>query len=78
VRPSTSIGDATFSLLLGWWGIPWGLLVTPVQIARNIGGLMRRRDETGPTKQLEKLVKLSLAQHIAAQSAASQSVGRRP
>jgi hypothetical protein len=63
-----------FSLALGWWGIPWGLLVTPVQIARNIGALMSRRDETGPTPQLEKLVKLSLAQSIA-QSAASPGVG---
>lgn len=67
------IGDAAISLLFGWWGLPWGPIFTPVQIARNIGALMSRRDETGrPSAQLEKLVKLSLAQRIAAQAAASQ------
>ena len=30
---------AAFPLVLGWWGFPWGLVVTPVQIGRNIGGM---------------------------------------
>src|SRR5262245_24406322 len=25
------IGDGLLSLLLGWWGFPWGLVMTPVQ-----------------------------------------------
>lgn len=24
--------------LLGWWGIPWGLIGTPVSILRNLNG----------------------------------------
>ena len=69
------LGDATFSLFLGWWGVPWGLLITPMQIARNIGGLMSRPDPGTATPQLEKLVKLSLAQHIVEQHRQQQAAG---
>ncbi len=26
------------SLLLGWWGIPWGVIYTPLTIVRNLAG----------------------------------------
>jgi hypothetical protein len=26
------------SLLLGWWGIPWGFIYTPMSIIENLGG----------------------------------------
>ncbi|WP_027482153.1 J domain-containing protein, partial [Deinococcus pimensis] len=26
------------SLLFGWWGVPWGPLITPVQVLRNVFG----------------------------------------
>ena len=26
------------SLLLGWWGFPWGFIYTPAALARNLGG----------------------------------------
>jgi hypothetical protein len=26
------------TLFLGWWGIPWGLMVTPVVLFRNLTG----------------------------------------
>jgi hypothetical protein len=26
------------TLLLGWWGVPWGLLLTPVIIWNNLAG----------------------------------------
>ena len=29
------LGATVSSLLLGWWGFPWGLILTPVQITRN-------------------------------------------
>lgn len=47
-RVKSQLGDAAFSLVLGWWGIPWGLIITPVQIIRNIVARRRRnRRETG-------------------------------
>jgi hypothetical protein len=26
------------SLLLGWWGFPWGLIYTPAALAKNLSG----------------------------------------
>jgi len=31
-------GFCTLSLLLGWWGIPWGPIWTIATVARNLGG----------------------------------------
>lgn len=46
---------------LGWWGFPWGLLVTPVQIARNVAA-MCRREPARPTTEFERIVRLQLAE----------------
>jgi len=54
-------GDALFSLVLGWWGFPWGLVMTPVQIGRNLVGLAKGPDPTKPSPQLEKIVRMSMA-----------------
>lgn len=44
-------------LRVGWWGFPWGLLFTPVQLGRNIVGLVRSPDATKPSTQLEAMVR---------------------
>jgi hypothetical protein len=55
------MADAGFSALLGWWGFPWGLLVTPVQVGRNIWSAARPPDPLKPSPQLEKVLRLSIA-----------------
>lgn len=55
------LGDTVFSLLFGWWGVPWGILVTPVQISKNLFGLMRVPDPSKPSAKLEEMVRLELA-----------------
>ena len=55
------LGDLLFSLLFGWWGFPWGFLMTPVQLARNIAGLVSSPDTTRPSAQLARMVRLHLA-----------------
>jgi hypothetical protein len=57
-----------FSLILGWWGLPWGLILTPVQVIRNIVGLCKPPDPRSPSAQLEKLLKLNLAANIVRQA----------
>ena len=57
-----ALGDTAFSLLLGWWGFPWGLLMTPVQIVRNVVTLARRPAPDAPTPALEQMVRLQIAQ----------------
>ena len=58
-------GDAAFSLVLGWWGFPWGFIFTPIQICRNLIGAARSVDPTKPSPELERLVRLSIASQVA-------------
>jgi hypothetical protein len=53
------------SLLLGWWGIPWGFIYTPAALITNIGGGKNVTDEvinfihsqtSGPVFDFEKEV----------------------
>ena len=57
------LADAAFSLFFGWWGIPWGFVMTPVQLCRNLVGLLRSPDAMRPSQQLSHLVRLHLAAH---------------
>ena len=57
-----------FSLLLGWWGFPFGLVITPVQVSRNVAGVLGigRPDPDVPSPALTRMVRLSLAARRAA------------
>lgn len=33
--------SCVFCLFCGWWGFPWGLLGTPIQITRNLAAMFR-------------------------------------
>ncbi|HTO91838.1 MAG TPA: hypothetical protein VMJ70_11965 [Candidatus Sulfotelmatobacter sp.] len=63
------LGSALFSAVLGWWGFPWGLLMTPVQIGRNLVAIARGPDPARPSAQLERLVRLTMVARNAARSA---------
>lgn len=56
--------SALGSLFLGWWGFPWGIIMTPVQVARNIAAIFRSGDPDTPSEELKRQVKLLLAEHI--------------
>ena len=60
----SQIGGALFSLALGWWGFPWGLILTPVQIARNIAGMSAGPDSSRPSADLRKLVQVSIGARL--------------
>ncbi|MGC8641975.1 MAG: hypothetical protein ACP5XB_19080 [Isosphaeraceae bacterium] len=60
---SRQIKHAVFSMFLGWWGFPFGLVITPAQVIRNLGGIL---GITGPSPEtpspaLARAVRLSLA-----------------
>lgn len=48
------------SVLLGWWGVPFGLLITPYKIFANAGELLRK-DRPEPSDALRDLVRARLA-----------------
>ena len=49
------------SAMLGWWGFPWGVIATPIQIVRNIAGMIKSPDPSTPSPQLEKMLRITLA-----------------
>jgi hypothetical protein len=60
------LGGALFSLFLGWWGLPWGFILTPVQITRNCIGMCGGPDLSRPSADLRKLVQVDLGAQIMA------------
>lgn len=56
--------SAFFSLFFGWWGVPWGVLVTPAQIIKNIMALAIPPNPDIPSKKLERMVRINLGKYI--------------
>lgn len=54
------------SALFGWWGFPWGFIYTPIQLCRNLSGIIGGPDPEVPSEQLETLTRLDLAIRIEA------------
>lgn len=53
----SKLKGCVISFFFGWWGIPFGLIATPIQILRNFVGFF-----TSPAPgELEKVVHMSLA-----------------
>lgn len=57
------IKHGAFSFFLGWWGLPFGLIMTPVQLARNLSGVVGigEPDPGVPSPALDRAVQLRLA-----------------
>lgn len=65
-----------WSALLGWWGLPLGPLVTPVQILRNVVSMFIAPDRQQPSKKLVRQASLQLAQErLAARQGRGRGVG---
>jgi hypothetical protein len=60
------VRDALLSFALGWWGLPWGIVMTPLQCGRNIAGLLSAPDASRPSTRLERVVRLGLAEELLA------------
>jgi hypothetical protein len=67
-----------FSLFCGWWGFPWGLILTPVQITRNIVGMCGGPDSSRPSADLQKLVQVNLGEQLIAMSRQNASANQPP
>jgi hypothetical protein len=60
----SQLGSLCFSVVLGWWGIPWGILMTPVQVGRNLLGLIRPPDPSRPSERLMNLSRLMITERM--------------
>ena len=63
------LGGALFSGVFGWWGFPWGIILTPIMVGRNLGGIFGGPKPGCPSAGLERIVRLSLAARLAQQNA---------
>lgn len=52
------------SLLLGWWGLPWGIIMTPIQATRNVLALVVSPNPFRPSKKLQDRIKFNLGQQL--------------
>lgn len=50
--------------LFGWWGFPWGVIYTPIQIGKNLSGMLGGPDADVPSEQLELLTRLDIAARV--------------
>ena len=57
---------------LGWWGFPWGLLLTPIQVGRNLAGAFQAAPASH-SPDFERVVREQLARQ-AMQNAAPPPV----
>ena len=67
-------GALFISLFFGWWGFPWGLILTPVQVTRNIVTMAGGPDASAPSADLRKAVQV----HIGSQIIANQRQAATP
>jgi hypothetical protein len=67
-----------FTSVLGWWGIPWGLLATPIQIGRNVYGMISGPRADEPSRELRKAVMLGLGQHVSRELKQRRQAGEEP
>jgi hypothetical protein len=58
------MADAAFSLVLGWWGFPWGMILTPIQVGRNLMSVARPPEASKPSPQLEKALRIAMAKQL--------------
>jgi len=58
--------DSAITLIFGWWGFPWGIIYTPIQISRNVAGMLRGDHMMMTSPELERMVRLQMASQAAA------------
>jgi hypothetical protein len=56
--------DRILSFALGWWGLPWGIVMTAIQCGRNIAALFSQPDALRPSQRLQRIVRLGLAEEV--------------
>jgi hypothetical protein len=72
------LGATLFCGTLGWWGFPWGMAVTPIQIFRNLKALAFPPDPSKPSGNLEQVVRMHVASRCIATKQLEDIVGNEP
>ena len=62
------VGSIAFCTVLGWWGFPAGLAVTPIQIVRNLVAMLNPPNPDLPSVELEHMLREGMASELLALS----------
>jgi len=65
------LAGTIFSFLFGWWGIPSGIVLTPVQITRNIRAMISGPDPSCASDDLRRQIRVNLGTKILASQKAA-------
>jgi hypothetical protein len=65
-------------LVLGWWGFPWGIFGTPVQITRNVVSMVRSGNQQRCSREFEQSVRIDIAREMLAQQAQATQLQQQP
>ena len=69
------LGALLTTLILGWWGIPWGLLLTPIYLIRNAYALVKPVSPDRPSDALLSLSQRLLAKQMLEQQESANTAG---
>lgn len=72
------IGASFFSGTLGWWGFPWGLIMTPFQIIRNGVEMFGGPDSSKPSPLLHRHVAMQAAASLVEQAHSNRNTSPAP
>lgn len=67
---NAKIKDTLLTAAIGWWGFPWGVIMSPIQIGRNLFGLMGSHGKHEASPEMRKVVAVQLASQLAERRAA--------
>jgi hypothetical protein len=59
------VGAMLFSGFAGWWGFPWGLVMTPIQVVRNATEIFSKNSNS-PSPELERAIRLQMGAQYSA------------
>lgn len=57
---TSKVSTILFSAALGWWGVPWGVIGTPIQVCRNFAEWLSPPDSARPSEELLAHVRIRL------------------
>lgn len=65
-----------FSGVLGWWGFPWGIILTPVQVSRNLIDMVKKTSPGKSSPMLERAVRFQVGAKLLSQRGALNTLQR--
>jgi hypothetical protein len=64
----SQLGNLAFSGTLGWWGFPWGLVMTPVMVSRNLMAIFSSSERSEPSPRLVQVARMQLGAQARSQA----------